>query len=149
MRRRPVQTNKPEVVEQREPLTKRCFCFGLNTDDVQRSHEYYVTYMERPCGWRSAGYVLFFAHRGCRTGTHPGSRFRPVAEAAAGSPTIVRTLQTDPLPISPTFRNLCKANNIADSRLKNESVSTAAALLSIVPDHISSLYLDGAAIRYS
>ena len=54
------------------------------------------------------------------------------------------TLQTDPLPISPASRNLCKANNIADSRLKNESVSTAAASLWIIPDHNPRLYLDGA-----
>ena len=56
---------------------------------------------------------------------------------------------TDPLPISPASRSLCKANNSANSRLKNESVSTGAALLSIVADHIPSLYLDGAVLRYS
>ncbi len=59
------------------------------------------------------------------------------------------TLQIDPLPISPRSRNLCKANNICDSRLKNEFVSTGAALLWIVADHIPSLYLDGAVLCHS
>ena len=95
----------------------------------------------------SAGCVLFFT----RTGTHPYSQAL-VAEAAADfSVTVLTspTLQTDPLPISPASRSLCKVNKIADLRLKNESVSTGATLSSIVADQIPSLYLDGAALRYS
>ena len=119
--------------------TKRCFCFGLNTDDVQRSSEHYVPD------------VFFFSHVGDLGQAHTRLALQAVAEATAGFSVTVRTsstLQTDPLPISPASRSLCKANNIAESRLKNESVSTAA-LLSTVADHFPSLYLDGAAFRYS
>ena len=86
-----------------------------------------------------------------RTGTYPYPQALVAEAAAEFSVTVLTssTLQTDPLPISPASRNLCKVNSIADSRLENESVSTGAALFSIVADQIPSLYLDGAALRYS
>ena len=76
--------------------------------------------------------------------TGPWPRTQIAAEAAAGF-----SVRTDPPPISPASRSLCKANNIANSQLNNDSVSTGAVLLWTVADHIPSVYLEGAALRYT
>ncbi len=127
-----------------------------DTDDVQRSYKVLllIQYVNiNGCD------LFFYASsvqiRRVHIGPDPLSQHDLPCQmsSAIGQPTTnVRTSPTsqiDPLPISPRSRNLCKANNIADSRLKNEFVSTGASLLWIVVDHIPSLYLDGAALCYS